>query len=144
MKRIRLKPGSKRKHPQGDNLVVLQSQNNQALSILWARKRLGRLSDFTADSPYGDAREEIATLGLTYNLLTSETAFIAVHETVRNHEGPAESVAQPLPLPRHVSGLAVGGRRVPEPELVLLLVAAALTLCAVRRRSEIGGRISDV
>ncbi|HSK75117.1 MAG TPA: hypothetical protein VLQ45_01550, partial [Thermoanaerobaculia bacterium] len=44
---------------------------------------------------------------------------------VRNTEGPAQTVDQPLPLPQGVSDLAVG---VPEPELPLLLALVLLLL----------------
>jgi Ca-activated chloride channel family protein len=101
---------------------------NRALRFLWARSRIARLSDFNAKLSNPDNKVEITTLGLTYNLLTAYTSFIAVHEVVRNTEGPGDDVAQPLPLPKHVSNLAVGGSvsTVPEPELYLLLVIAAL------------------
>jgi Ca-activated chloride channel family protein len=106
-------------------------ETHGSLGMLWARKRLGRLSDLHTGPPDDERRSEIATIGLTYNLLTSETSFIAVHEAVRNPDTPAEAVTQPLPLPRQVSNLAVSGRRVPEPELMLLL--ALMGLWVLRR-----------
>jgi Ca-activated chloride channel family protein len=98
------------------------SDDNRALRYLWARMRVQRLSDFGGESE--ETRLEVTTLGLTYELLTAYTSFIAVHEVVRNPHGPAKSVDQPLPLPKGVSDLAVGGMgaEVPEPELALLLV----------------------
>ena len=103
---------------------------NLALRYLWARSRIARLSDYNAKLSNPENKEEITTLGLTYNLLTAYTSFIAVHEVVRNTEGPGDDVAQPLPLPKHVSNLAVGGSvaTVPEPEMVLLVVIAAVLL----------------
>jgi len=67
---------------------------------------------------------------LKYELLTAYTSFIAVHEKVRNQEGKAEEVDQPLPLPQGVSDLAV-----PEPELTLLLILVALCGLVVAGRT---------
>ena len=101
---------------------------NSALRYLWARTRIGRLSDFNFDKNNHENKAQITSLGLTYNLLTAYTSFVAVQEFVRNPEAPAKDVHQPLPLPLNVSNLAVGGSmsRVPEPELYLLLVIALL------------------
>ena len=60
-------------------------------------------------------------------MLTAHTSFVAVHETVRNTAAPATDVKQPLPLPLHVSNLAVGARNVPEPGLELMLAVIPLT-----------------
>jgi Ca-activated chloride channel family protein len=108
-------------------------ESNRALRYLWARSRIARLSDFNSQLSNPENKEEITTLGLTYNLLTAYTSFIAVHEVVRNTDGPGDEVAQPLPLPKHVSNLAVGGSvsTVPEPEMYLLLAIAALLAIGV-------------
>lgn len=102
------------------------ADEHAALQYLWARTRVARLSDF-GPSHNDEIRQKVTALGLTYDLLTAYTSFIAVHEVVRNHDG-AEPVDQPLPLPQGVSALAVGSA-VPEPELALLaflLLATAL------------------
>jgi Ca-activated chloride channel family protein len=101
--------------------------DHRALRYLWARSRIADLSDFGA---HGDAaaREEVTRLGLTYNLLTRYTSFIAVHEAVRNLEGPGQDVDQPLPLPAGVGDLAVGD----EPELPWLALAALAVLLGAR------------
>jgi Ca-activated chloride channel family protein len=100
------------------------SAANQALRYLWARARVARLSDYGADG--GDAtRQAVTGLGLKYELLTAYTSFVAVHEKVRNQEGSAPDVDQPLPLPEGVSDMAVG---VPEPELPLLIALGLLLL----------------
>ena len=104
-------------------------ETNRALRYLWARSRIARLSDFNAKLSNSENKAEITTLGLSYNLLTAYTSFIAVHEVIRNTLGPGDDVIHPLTLPKHVSNLAVGGSvsTVPEPEMVLLvLIAAAL------------------
>jgi Ca-activated chloride channel family protein len=103
---------------------------NSALKYLWARTRIGRLSDFNFKDDTHDTRAQITSLGLTYNLLTANTSFVAVHEVVRNPEAQSQEVHQPLPLPLHVSNLAVGGSvsKVPEPGLCTVLVIAFLIL----------------
>jgi Ca-activated chloride channel family protein len=110
------------------------AQNTKALPYLWARQRLSRLSDFASKADDENSQEQITQLGLQYNLLTAYTSFVAVHETVRNTAAPAKDVDQPLPLPHKVSELAVGGHKVPEPELHILLIAIALAALWLRRR----------
>jgi Ca-activated chloride channel family protein len=105
---------------------------NRALRYLWARARVARLSD------YGWRRDEenrleVTTLGLTYELLTAYTSFIAVHEVVRNRTADGQDVDQPLPLPAGVSDLAVGSA-VPEPGLIVLLVLCLVTVLLARYR----------
>ncbi|MDX9819678.1 MAG: VIT domain-containing protein [Desulfococcus multivorans] len=113
------------------------SEAGSALKYLWARTRIARLSDFNVNPGNPDTRDEITSLGLTYHLLTEYTSFLAVHEQVRNPETPARDVHQPLPLPKHVANLAVGGScdSVPEPELFWLLLAFPV-LAAVRWRMK--------
>src|SRR5215213_2546933 len=111
-------------------------EGNRALRYLWARSRIAELSD------YGSSEEEnvneITALGLQYNLLTRYTSFIAVREVVTNPNGNAQDVNQPLPLPLHVSDMAVGsGAEVgSEPELIWLVVGSLLlaTIMILRRR----------
>jgi Ca-activated chloride channel family protein len=110
-------------------------EENRPLRTLWARGRLSNLSDFNFGRPHGDdEREEITQLGLTYGLLTRYTSFVAVHDVVRNANGSAEDVDQPLPLPRGVSNLAIG--RGPEPEFVVLalMVTIGLGIASLLRR----------
>jgi Ca-activated chloride channel family protein len=110
------------------------SDKNSALKYLWARTRIARLSDFNVNRNNPDTRGEITSLGLTYNLLTDYTSFLAIHDVIRNPEANAHDVNQPLPLPKHVSSLAVGGfcSPVPEPELYWLL--ACFLILAVGRK----------
>jgi len=111
------------------------TDDNSAIAYLWARMRLGRLTDFTSGEDDAETREQVTRLGLQYRMLTAHTSFVAVHQKVRNTAAPARDVNQPLPLPHNVSNLAVGGRNVPEPGLGLLLAAAAaMTLVVARRK----------
>jgi Ca-activated chloride channel family protein len=120
-------------------------EEHGALPYLWARRRLERLSDYSTVENDDQVKEQVTQIGLTYQMLTAHTSFVAVHEQVRNTAAaPATDVDQPLPLPLHVSNLAVGARRVPEPELSLMLAVVALSglfliwrrrRCACRSRS---------
>ncbi|MBD3345654.1 MAG: VWA domain-containing protein [Chitinivibrionales bacterium] len=100
---------------------VESKAKNSPLQYLWARKRIEERSDFNFGPTDTEERDEIISLGLRYNLLTRYTSFVAVHEDVRNTEGDAKNVKQPLPLPKGVSNAAIGGvRAVPEPGLLLV------------------------
>jgi Ca-activated chloride channel family protein len=119
------------------------SESNSALPYLWARKRLSRLIDFSPRRVDENTRQQVTQLGLNYRMLTRFTSFVAVHEMVRNTAAPARDVKQPLPLPKHVSNYAVGGRKVPEPEITLMLALICLIALAfgwIRRRQRVISR----
>lgn len=122
---------------------------NDALRYLWARQRIADLGDYQKLSPDSEYRDEITSLGLTYNLLTAYTSFIAVDELVVNTEGKSEAVKQPLPLPAGVSNLAVGGMvpTTPEPEILFMVLATVLLLLCVftvSRYKLIVTRVPDI
>ncbi len=104
------------------------STSNEALSYLWARNRIAELGDFEKLQPDSERKKEITNLSLTYNLLTAYTSFIAIDEVVANPDGSSRKVKQPLPLPKGVSGLAVGGivPTTPEPGVMSLLSVLVL------------------
>ena len=108
---------------------VLEDVN--PLRYLWARTRIATLGDYHRLRPDNERVREVTTLGLTYNLLTAWTSFVAVDDVVRNAGGNASLVRQPLPLPQGVENSAVGGGApiptTPEPETwVLIVVVAAI------------------
>jgi Ca-activated chloride channel family protein len=105
-----------------DVATVQPDESNRALRYLWARSRIAELSDYGSRSLVAEKAAEITALGLKYSLLTQFTSFIAVREEVRNTQGPANHVEQPLPLPIGVSDLAVGS----EPEIIWLVTASLL------------------
>jgi len=111
---------------------------NRALRYLWARKKIEKLSDHHFGRSDSENKSEIISLGLTYNLLTRYTSFVAVREKVVNTQGPAKDVNQPLPLPKGVSNLAVGGgamANTPEPEMIFLLsIVLLIAIMAMTRR----------
>ena len=121
-----------------DVASVQPDEANRALRYLWARSRIAELSDYGSRDVSADRVKEITSLGLKYNLLTQYTSFIAVREEVRNPDGSAKDVNQPLPLPLGVSDLAVGdGTEVgSEPELVWLLTASLVLALIMIVRSR--------
>jgi Ca-activated chloride channel family protein len=120
------------------NVVDTASRpENIALSRLWARARIARLSDFAVDGDQTESAREVTNLGLAYSLLTAHTSFIAVLEELRNLSGLARDVQQPVPLPQNVSELAVDEAygSGAEPELWLLAFGALAWLG--RRRAAV-------
>jgi len=81
---------------------------NSALQYLWARHRIAVLSDYNHLRKEDERVKEITRLGLTYNLLTAYTSFVAIDTEIRNTNGQPVTVKQPLPLPEGVSDYAVG------------------------------------
>jgi Ca-activated chloride channel family protein len=102
--------GGKDTYTQSFNIdTKLVSGKNAALKYLWARQRIAFLGDYNKLALSDERVKEITNLGLTYNLLTEYTSFLAVDKNVRNKTGSVQTVTQPLPLPEGVSDLAVGG-----------------------------------
>lgn len=122
-----------------------------ALRHLWARTRIADLSDFGPSALSEERIADITSLGLSYNLLTRYTSFVAVQEAVRRTTEDADDVDQPLPLPAGVSDLAVGVTAGPEPEFVwvyaiVLSMLGCVSLLRLRRRPStvIQGAPSEV
>ncbi|MDU4250067.1 VIT domain-containing protein [Pseudomonas sp.] len=100
-----------------------------ALAHLWARQRLASLMDQEALDGGFEFSSQILDLGLTYQLLTPYTSFIAVDQQVRNPDPQAsQTVDQPLPMPQGVSNNAIGSTvpGTPEPGVWAMLLLAAL------------------
>ncbi len=81
-------------------------KEHSALRYLWARHRVRTLQD-RQQLLAEDLKEEITEIGLRYNLMTDYTSFVAVDKVSRSNGNP-DTVKQPLPLPKGVSGSAVG------------------------------------
>ena len=86
-------------------------ESNSALRYLWARHRIALLADYNRLNKQDERVKEVTNLGLTYNLLTAYTSFVAVDTQIRVQDGQAVTVKQALPLPQGVSDYAVGGNR---------------------------------
>ncbi len=104
-----LSGGNRKYEKKIDVSGVTPLAENSGLRYLWARARLSDLSDYGALDRSDKRVEQITELGLTYNLLTAHTSFVAIDTEVRRREGDATTVTQPLPLPEGVSDYAVGG-----------------------------------
>ncbi len=115
-----------------------RAKNSQGLGYLWASSRVARLSDYSPNTADAKQKAEIVNLGLSYNLLTAFTSFVAVAEEIHNPEGDAQEVTQPLTLPKGVSNLAVGYgmQKVPEPGIVVmsLLILFGILLRVVQKK----------
>lgn len=85
------------------------SKENSALRYLWARHRITLLSDYNKLRSDDGRIREVTELGLSYNLLTAYTSFVAIDTEVRTTGGKPTTIKQPLPLPQGVSDYAVGG-----------------------------------
>ena len=88
---------------------VTPEESNSALRYLWARRLIATLGDYAGLGLEDRVKSHILELGLTYNLLTAYTSFVAVDRVVRNDGTEVTRVEQPLPLPQGVSDEAVGG-----------------------------------
>lgn len=86
------------------------SADHAALKYLWARHRITILSDYNKLRNDDKRVKEVTELGLSYNLLTAYTSFVAVDNVVRHTEGKPATVKQPLPLPEGVSDYALGNQ----------------------------------
>jgi Ca-activated chloride channel family protein len=112
--------------------------DSKALTYLWARSRIASLADFSELTSADERVKEVTNLGLTYNLLTAYTSFVAVDDVVRNPGGNAQTVKQPLPLPAGVENSAVGTaiQTTPEPGTWALLTVVVVILGARVYRSR--------
>jgi Ca-activated chloride channel family protein len=119
-------------------------QDTAALRSLWARHRIASLSDQETLEGGDSFKQRITDLGLQYSLLTQYTSFIAVDKVVRN-VAPQNTVGvnQPVPLPKGVSELAVGGATLgaevpstPEPETLGAIAVVLSMLAMLRRRAR--------
>lgn len=106
---------------------IKPKEENHAISYLWARTRVERLTDYGFTTDESSVKQEVTEIGLKYSMMTPYTSFIAVIDTVRNTEGNSTDADQPLPLPLHVSNLAVGGYTTgSEPGVMILLTGIVL------------------
>ena len=85
------------------------SDNHSALKYLWAREKIKLLDDYSSVYQSEQNTKAITQLGLSYNLMTAYTSFIAIDtKEVIDNKGKLNTVQQVLPLPEGVSNLAVG------------------------------------
>ncbi len=115
-------------------------ESNQAISYLWARKKIEQLTDYNYRSGDQEAiQKEVTELGLKYSMMTAYTSFVAVIDTVRNTTGESTDVTQPLAKPLEVSDLAFGSYTSgSEPGMGFLLAGIAVVFASgmITRRKQ--------
>jgi Ca-activated chloride channel family protein len=90
--------------------AALANLANEPVRILWARKWVEALMDQHAMLPgHKEIRDAVVDVGLSHQLLTQFTSFVAVDSEIAREGKPLTTVNQPLPLPQGVSNYAVGG-----------------------------------
>jgi Ca-activated chloride channel family protein len=109
----------------------------EGLSHLWARTRIAQLGDLVNLKATDERITAITNLGLTYNLLTKYTSFVAVDDVIRRTTPTLQTIKQPLALPQGVENSAVGQEvpTSPEPATIgLMMIVSALLLAVLLRR----------
>jgi Ca-activated chloride channel family protein len=122
-----------------DLVLATTLPSADGLAHLWARTRIAQLGDLASLKATDERVTQITNLGLTYNLLTKYTSFVAVDDAIRRTTPDLQTVKQPLPLPQGVENTAVGQEvpTSPEPATIgLLVVAGALLLVIFIRRNK--------
>lgn len=130
---------------------AIKLDDSESLSRQWARSRIFQLGDLQDLKATEERKALITNLGLTYNLLTRFTSFIAVDDLVRRTTPDLKTIKQPLPLPAGVENSAVGGGgavpATPEPSTYALAVVGAISLVIAsrwrRRRAQRDGSTSN-
>jgi Ca-activated chloride channel family protein len=114
--------------------------NADGLSRLWARSRIAQIGDLQELRPTDERKAQITNLGLTYNLLTRFTSFVAVDDVVRRTTPDLKTIKQPLPLPAGVENSAVGNGgtvpAAPEPSTYALVAVGMIILAVASRRRK--------
>ena len=119
-----------------DTASVKPLEINSALRYLWARHRVAVLSDYNRLNQQDERVKEVTNLGLTYNLLTAYTSFVAIDTRIRLKDGQAITVKQPLPLPQGVSDYAVGSRSFAGKGICLASPSSSAMPLKIRAREE--------
>jgi Ca-activated chloride channel family protein len=109
---------------------------NSALRYLWARHRIAILADYNRLHTRDERVKEVTQLGLTYNLLTAYTSFVAIDTQIRLKGGQTIMVKQPLPLPQGVSNYAVGSKSFAGKGIALATPSSGAMPLKIRVREE--------
>jgi hypothetical protein len=90
------------------------SNANQALAQLWARKKIDEVmaADWTGiqnGNPASAVKDKVTQLGLDYRLMTQFTSFVAVEEQTVVEGGQSRTIQVPVEMPQGVSPEGVFG-----------------------------------
>ncbi len=108
------------------------NSNNPTLRTLWAREKVRCLADYAELTGKQSIIDEVTEIGLSYELLTPYTSFVAIDDKPRDDNSPAVPVTQALPLPQGVSSCAGGS--VPEPNTFLMIALVLIATALLRIR----------
>jgi Ca-activated chloride channel family protein len=78
------------------------SRSSGALAQIWARGRLAELAENEFGAPDPEIRDAILSTALSFNLVSSRTAFVAVDSLSHTQGDHGTTVAVPVPVPEGV------------------------------------------
>lgn len=119
------------------NINSEKAGSESVLPLVWARERIAELDDYVGVNGLGSAsdtrelKQEITNLGLTYNLLTRYTSFVAVDNAPRElfTQTASKNVTKPSPFkPTKTSNSVFSGSSTPGPGIIPLILAALASL----------------
>ncbi|MCP4783160.1 MAG: VWA domain-containing protein [Fuerstiella sp.] len=88
------------------------SKDHQGIAAVWARLKIKDMINYASHAPEaaGEIREAVTQTALTYNLMSSFTAFVAVDSLTKTEGDFGTTVAVPVPVPDGVKyETTVGG-----------------------------------
>jgi Ca-activated chloride channel family protein len=91
--------------------VRAPGERGGVLGALWARAKVTFLEEESWLGTRPNAAREITELGLSYDLVTPYTSFVAVDESRRVSSGDPRQLTQPVEVPEGVDGIAAGARQ---------------------------------
>jgi len=92
------------------NFAETKTTQNEAVKLLWARNKIAQLDDYgllTNNLSKQATQNEVAQLGIKYNLLSSQTSFVAVDNQTQQ-KAKNITVHQALPMPEGLNNNIIG------------------------------------
>ncbi len=86
-----------------------RTEGRQAIGTLWARARIRDLMGRELPAPGSEIVEQVTELGITHQLMTAYTSFVAVEERIEVVGGQSRTVTVPVEMPEGVSYEGVFG-----------------------------------
>ena len=121
---------------------------NTGLAALWARKKVENIElyegTFSGDDFYLDSarQTQVEKLGVTYQIMTGYTSFVAVEDKIVNQGGVQTYVPQPAQAPEAVDMQAAGGEMAKSVSNGMVAYAMAAPVSPMGKM-ELKGEIRD-